>query len=417
LLLVNALFAGSEMALVSLRDSQVRRLESEGGSGKAVADLTADPNRFLSTIQIGITLAGFLASATAAVSLAEPLAQLMGFLGEAAEPVAVLLVTLVLTYLTLVLGELAPKRLAMQRAEGWSRLAARPLAFLARLSSPAVRFLGASTDLVIRLLGGDPARGREPITEEELRDLIVSQESLTPHERQVVKGALEVGERTLAQVLRPRPDVFVLDSSTAAAEALDRLVDAGFSRAPVVENGDLDELLGIVHARDLVGRGSSVGELAGRALVLPDSLNALDALRRLQRERQQLAVVLDEHQTAAGVVSVEDLVEEIVGEIYDEADRDVRSVERLPDGSLLLPGSFPVHDLEDLQVEVPAGPYTTLAGFVQHNLPFIPEGPGPEVTAGAHRFRVTKMDERRIVQVRVRREDVQPGEDQGGEGD
>lgn len=402
LILVNALFAGSEMALVSLRESQVRRLSARGTRGEKLAHLVADPNRFLSTIQIGITLAGFLASASAAVSLAEPLAATMTFAGDAAEPLAVLLVTIVLTFVTLVFGELSPKRLAMQRAEGWSLLAARPLAALARVAAPAVWLLGRSSDAVIRLLGVDPREGRQPVTEEELRDLIVSQETLTQTERQVVVGALEVGERRLDQVLKPRPDVFSLEAEAPAGEALRQLLAAGYSRAPVVE-GELDDLVGIVHVRDLVGRNEATRSLAHPAVVLPDSLPVLEALRRLQVEHEQMAMVLDENMTVAGIVSVEDLVEEIVGEIYDEADRDIRGVETLPDGSLLLPGSFPMHDLVDLGVEVAEGPYTTVAGLVLDHLDEIPEGPGAEVRLGDRVFRVTRMDERRIVQVRISR--------------
>ena len=171
LVVVNALFAGSEMALVSLRESQLQRLESRGRRGRALARLARDPNRFLATIQIGITLAGFLASAAAAVSLAEPLEEPLSFLGSAAGPVSIVVVTLVLSYFTLVFGELAPKRIAMQRAEGWGLLAAGPLSFVATIARPAVWLLSRSTDLAVRLLGGDPNRHGEEVTEEDYREI------------------------------------------------------------------------------------------------------------------------------------------------------------------------------------------------------------------------------------------------------
>src|ERR671910_1268804 len=174
LVVVNAAFAGSEVALISLREGQLRRLEQEGGRGRLVAQLARDPNQFLSTIQIGITLAGFLASAAAAVALAEPLVPLLGFLGRAAEPAAVVLVTMVLTYLTLVVGELAPKRIALQRPERWARRAARPLAVISTLTRPAVWLLSKSTDLLVRLAGADPGRQRQAVTEEEVRDMIAT---------------------------------------------------------------------------------------------------------------------------------------------------------------------------------------------------------------------------------------------------
>src|SRR3954469_7623498 len=172
LIILNALFAGSEMALVSLREGQIQRLEQQGRTGRLVATLARDPNRFLATIQIGITLAGFLASATAAISLAKPLVDPLAFLGGAAEAVAVILVTIVLTFFTLVLGELAPKRIAMQRAERWALLVARPLDLLASFSRPAVWALGATSDLVVRLAGVDPEPQREEISPDELRDIV-----------------------------------------------------------------------------------------------------------------------------------------------------------------------------------------------------------------------------------------------------
>src|SRR6266508_161475 len=179
LVLVNAAFAGSEMALVSLRDSQVHRLERQSRRGRVLARLARDPNRYLATIQLGITLAGFLASAAAAVAVAEPLVGHLGFLGSAAEPVAIVGVTVVSSFVTLVLGELAPKRIAMQRAEGWALLIARPLDVLSIVSRPAVWLLGRTTNLLVRLAGGKPEAGREEITTEELRDMVAVHRSIS----------------------------------------------------------------------------------------------------------------------------------------------------------------------------------------------------------------------------------------------
>ncbi len=270
LVVVNASFAGSEIALISLRESQVRRLEKRGGAGReTVARLVEDPNRFLSTIQVGITLAGFLASATAAISLAAPLADVLPMAESVADPLAVILVTLALTFITLVFGELAPKRIAMQRTEGWSLVAARPLAFIARIASPAVIILGWATNLVLRIFGADPGQGRPPLTEEELRDMIATQQTFTPYERQIVSGALDIGERTLGQVLRPRADVFTLNDQEPASEALERLLLARYSRAPVAPHGDLDHLTGIVHLRDLIKSSGTTSQAAHRPPSLP----------------------------------------------------------------------------------------------------------------------------------------------------
>ncbi|MEM1334594.1 MAG: DUF21 domain-containing protein, partial [Actinomycetota bacterium] len=172
LILLNAAFAGTELALVSLREGQLQRLERESKAGAVVATVARDPNRFFATIQVGITLAGFLASAAAAVSLSEPLVEPLGFLGGAAEPIAIVVVTLLLAYVTLVLGELAPKRVAMQRAEGWALRTARPISALSAMARPVVWLLSKSTDLVVRLVGADPDRDREEVTDEELREMV-----------------------------------------------------------------------------------------------------------------------------------------------------------------------------------------------------------------------------------------------------
>ena len=220
LILINAAFAGTELALVSLREGQLRRLEHRSATGVVLAGLARDPNRFLATIQIGITLAGFLASAFAAVSLAAPLESALGFLGRAAEPVSIVTVTLIIAYFTLVFGELAPKRIAMQRAESWGLAAARPLSVVGKITTPFVWLLSHSTDAVVRVLGGDPDLTREAVSEEELRGLIATQAGFTSHQRTIISGAFEIAERSLREVLRPRPDVFVLPSDMSCRDAL-----------------------------------------------------------------------------------------------------------------------------------------------------------------------------------------------------
>jgi putative hemolysin len=402
LVVLNAAFAGSEMALVSLREGQLQRLEARSRRGAVLARLVREPNQFLATIQIGITLAGFLASAAAAVSLAEPLVEPLGFLGGAARPVAVVLVTLVLAYVTLVFGELAPKRVAMQRAERWGLLAARPLAFMARLTRPAVWLLSVSTDVAVRLLGGDPSRGRDDVTEEELRDLVATQVSFSPQQRAIIDGAFEVADRSLQEVLRPRGEVFVVDAVEPAPLALRQLLDSGHSRAPVAISRNLDEVLGVVHLRQLVDGGEQLAaDLAVEVPVLPESAGVLDALRQLQTARQQLAIVANEHGGIEGIVTVEDLVEEVVGEIYDETDRDVLSAVHNPDGSLTLTGRFPVHDLDDVGVDLPEGPYATIAGLVLDRLGRIPDAPGDVVEVDGWRLEVTGTARRSITEVHL----------------
>jgi putative hemolysin len=402
LVLLNAAFAGSELALVSLREGQLQRLEARGGRGAVLARLAREPNRFLATIQIGITLAGFLASASAAVSLARPLERHLGFLGGADEAVAIILVTLVLSYVTLVFGELAPKRVAMQKAEGWGLVAARPLAVLSSLTRPAVWLLSASADVAVRLMGADPDRQREEVTQEELRELVNAQQGFTEQQRTILAATFEIAERPLHDVLRPRPEVVVLDAATSCADGAEVLVTSCHSRAPVAERGDLDNVVGVVHLRDLVHNDGIVRDVVGSILALPESVKVLDALRQMQIEHQQLALVVNEHGGAEGIVTLEDLLEELVGEIYDETDRDVLSVVYEDDGSLIVPGRFPIHDLVDIGVELPTGDYATIAGLVLDVLARIPEG-GEELTVDGWTLTVRAVEGRAITQVTMRR--------------
>ena len=376
LLGVNALLAGSEVALISLRDAQIARLEERGARGRAVARLARDPNRFLATIQIGITLSGFLASATAAVSLAEPLVPLLAPLGGAARAVAVMLVTAVLTFVTLVIGELAPKRIAMQRAEGWALAAGGILVGLARVSGPFVALLGVSTDLVVRLAGADPSQGRDALTQEEVRDLIATGGLYDPEERRIITGALEAADRVLREVLRPRTTVLALTADMPVEEALRQLVASGHSRAPVYTErlDDADRIVGVM---DLIGAEGTVADRARPIVALPESLGLIDALRRLQSSRTSLALVVDEYGGVSGIVSVEDLMEELVGEIHDEYDRDVRDAVRNADGSVTVVGRFPIHDLVDVGIQLPSDSLedldaVTVAGIVSELLGRLP---------------------------------------------
>jgi putative hemolysin len=407
LVLINAAFAGSEMALVSLREGQLKQVEKEGtGRALRLVHLARDPNRFLATIQIGITLAGFLASATAAVALAEPLVPALSFLGGAAEVVAVAGVTLVLTFLTLVLGELAPKRLAMQMALPWAKAVARPLDLLSTLSRPVVWMLGVATNTVVRLLGGRAEAASEELTPDELREIVTTHQGLGPEQREIITGAFDIQERTLREVLVPRSQTLFLRHSMPVAEARSLLAHQGHSRAPVMRGNNRDDVIGVAHWALLLddGHGRHVGEVATPALVLPDTAKVSAALRRFKAERQQLAVVIDEHGSVDGIVTLEDLLEEVVGEIYDETDSDSMDVTRAEDGSVTLPGTFPVHDLQDVGVEanlVRHGEYTTVAGLVLQRLGRIPKAPGDTVDIDGWTVEVTAVGHHAITEVRL----------------
>lgn len=396
---VNAVLAGSEIAFVTLRDAQIDRLERRNRAGRLAAALARDPNRFLATVQIGITLAGFLASATAAVSIAEPLVQPLDFMGDAAEPVAIIAVTLVLSYLSLVFGELAPKRVALQRAEGWVTLFARPLVLIAAIARPIVSLLAGTTDIAVRLMGGDPAVAREELSKEELREIVSSRPGLHRVERTIMSGALEIADRSLRKIAVPRPSVVSVSATQSVDDALKALLASGFSRAPVTR-ADIDDIVGVVHLRDLIGKTGEVGEHARRALALPESLSVMKALGETQKARTHMAVVVDEYGGTEGIVTIEDILEEIVGEIYDEFDRDITEVQKLKDGSMVVPGDFPIHDLPDIGVSLADGDYTTIAGWLMGRLGRVPSR-GEAVSEGEWNVSADRVHGRTIERVKL----------------
>ncbi|HEX5696078.1 MAG TPA: hemolysin family protein, partial [Acidimicrobiia bacterium] len=257
-----------------------------------------------------------------------------------------------------------------------------------------------STDLVVRLMGGDPSLHRDTVTEEELRDMVATQTAFSEEQRTIISGAFEIGDRTVRQVLVPRREVFTIEADLDSEEALRLLVESGHSRAPVIDS-DLDEALGVVTLKKLFGARGLIRESADPLLEIPETVTVVDALRQLQTERQQMALAVDEHGGIAGIVTVEDLIEELVGEIYDETDPDVLSVVWGDDGSVVVPGSFPIHDLVDLDVDLPEGNYTTVAGLVLDVLGRLPQSPGETVEVNGRTLEVAGLEGRVISLVRI----------------
>jgi len=416
-LLVGAFFAGSEIALVSLREGQVRNLAAtRGRRGQKVAALHADPNRFLAAVQIGVTLAGFLSAAFGASAFADDLAPLLRDWGlgeadgaagrrDAAYWVAFIVVTLVITYLSLVVSELVPKRLALQRAETFSLLAAPTLDRVARLSRPVIWLLSRSTDAAVRVLGGDPGAAREQITEEELRDIVAAHETLGREERQLIEDVLEAGDRQLHEVMVPRTEVDFLDAATPVYKAVKMSASNPHSRYPVVR-GSHDEVVGFVHVRDLfapdvAGTATRVGEIARPVAMMPGTKRVLSAMSEMRRAGHHLAIVVDEYGGTDGIVTLEDLMEEVIGEIHDEYDLAQEQARPLRGGDTEVDGLLNLEDFADRTgIELPEGPYETVAGFVINELGRLPE-PGEHVVTLGHRFTVTELDGRRIARVRL----------------
>ncbi len=405
--LVGGVFSATEMALVSLRESQLRGMADKGRRGARVAAVAGNPNRFLGAVQIGVTLAGFLSAAFGAATLAGELSPVLrgwGLSSGVADAVALVAITLVISYLSLVLGELAPKRIALQRAESLAMLVAPSLDRFATAMSPVIWLLSRSTDLVVRLLGGDPNAGRDQITDEELRTLVTGHHALGPEERELIEEVFEAGDRSLREVMVPRTEVDFLDASMPAAKAVKVVSELTHSRFPVVR-GDPDDVVGFVHVRDLYGprgaeRGARVGDLAREVMLLPDGKAVLPALSEMRRSGHHLAIVVDEYGGTAGIVTLEDIVEELIGDIRDEYDVE-EEPSRLVGGVLDVDGLLNLDDFEDAAgFALPEGPYETVAGYVLAALGHIPQV-GEHVDVGGYRLSVTQTDGRRVARVRV----------------
>jgi putative hemolysin len=403
--MIGGFFSGSELAVLTLRDSQVDRLP--GRRGQRVRRLRVDPSRFLASVQIGVTFAGFFASAYGGATLSEPLAGVLTALGMpagAADSVAFVAVTAFISYLSLVLGELVPKRLALQRAEGIALFVSPVLEVVARISRPVVWLLSVTTNLIVRILGLNPNQGREEVTEEELRDIVSTHRDLDTEERRVLSDVFGAANRQLTEVMVPRTEVEFLAADTPLDEAARQVLDKPHSRYPVI--GDtVDEVVGVVHLRDLLTNaftfegdidGRTVGDIARPAPLLPGSKPVLAALAEMRADRTHLAVVVDEYGGTDGIVTMEDIIEELVGEIEDEFDPAAVA----PDSSEF-DGLVHREELAGRTgIVLPDGPYETLGGFVVRQLGRIPEV-GDTVEAHGHVFTVVAMDSRRAARIRV----------------
>ncbi|MED6331626.1 MAG: hemolysin family protein [Actinomycetota bacterium] len=406
--LLGGFFAAAELALVSLRENQVQRLAESSRRGRRLASLTADPNRFLAAVQVGVTLAGFVSAGFGAAQIAPELAQPLisaGLAEGVAQTLAFVVITVLIAYLSLVLGELVPKRIALQRVEKVALFAAAPIDFIARLFRPFIVALSFSTNLIVRIFGIDPTAGKESISGEELRDLVAGHEELSEDERNLIDDVFEAGERELREVMLPRTEVDFLDSRLPVADAVRRVVDQPHSRYPVIR-GSADDVVGFVHIRDILdpdasNRGEYVSQMCRPVVAFPGSKVVLETLTEMRRDRHHLAIVQDEYGGTAGIVTMEDLVEELIGDIKDEYDVDAMPRQPRVLGQVVIDGLLNLEDFEDeTGVVLPDGPYETVAGFLVAALTRLPVV-GDTVVEGDNEFRVVELDGRRISRVSV----------------
>jgi putative hemolysin len=402
--LIGGVFAATEMALVTLRESQLNAIAARGRRGAKVAALARNPNTFLSAVQIGVTVAGFASAAYGAASIAPSVTPLLTRLGLA-EPVAATMatigLTLVIAYLSLVLGELVPKRLAIQRNAQFAYAVAPVLDGFAVLMRPVIWLLSVSTNALVRLLGGDPNKTADELSDEEIRDIVTSHQGLPEDERRILDDVLSLRGRQVSEVMRPRPEVVALDDGITVAEAVERIRDLPYSRYPVADTS-IDDIVGFVHVRDLFDAasddaGKPVARLVRDIPYVPATARVLPTLTSLRARGHHIAVVVDEYGGTDGIVTLEDLVEEVVGEIFDEYD----TAETVVVGSDTIDGRLNLQEFEERTgIELPRGSSDTIAGYVIEQLGRLAVV-GDTVDIPGATLQVTLLDRRRIATVRL----------------
>ncbi len=381
LIVLGGLFVAAEIALISLRESQIKQLASKGRAGQRVAALVGNPNRLLAALQVGVTVTGFLSAALGAEKLGDyviPWLEDLGLASSSASTTSLIGVTIIIAYFSLVFGELVPKRLALYRNEKIALASAGVIGVLTNLFRPFIWILSHSTNLILRLIGIDPKEQRAQISEEELLDLVAGHAALTDEERDIVEEVFNASERQVHEVMVPRTEVDFMDASLTVGKAIALAIEKAHSRYPVVR-GSSDEVIGSIHVRDLLDSSlatsnAKIQELARNIMYLPGTKGILPALTEMRKQRQHLAIVLDEYGGTDGIVTLEDLVETLVGDIRDEYDNDETEVsQESRTGDFEVDGLISLEDLsEETGIDLPEGPYETASGFVMHYLGRIP---------------------------------------------
>ena len=419
---LNAFFASAEIALLSLNESKVRQ-QAEKGDKKAIIlkNLLSDPNKFLSTIQIGITLAGFLASAFASDMFAEKLVEFLNRMGlrtprTLLNNIAVVVITLVLSYFTLVLGELVPKRLAMKKSDLIARIAVGPINALSIVTSPFVGFLSLSTNFVVRLLGIDPSEEEDPIKEEEILLMLDEGEkkgTIDESEREMISNIFAFDNKVVTDIMTHRTDVVAIPVDASLNEIVSLVNEEKYTRFPVYEES-IDNIIGILHSKELIKyinmgqeekSNFELSKLIRDPYYVPSSKKTDELFEEMQKNKVHMAVVIDEYGGTAGIVTIEDLMEEIVGNIFDEydVDEDENDIEKLDDATYIINGTIDLDTVEEFfDIKLPVDEYDTLSGFVIGQLGRIPEEHDkPEVEFNGLVFKVEEIEEKRISKVKV----------------
>lgn len=419
LIIMNAFFAGSEIAFISLNHSKTKSLAEEGDrKARYILKLKEVPNRFLSTIQIGVSLAsvlsGVFASEAFAAILTDWILSVSNFSPSAVKTVSMLIITLITSYLMLVFGELVPKRVAMNNPERFADIAIYPLWFLSKVTTPIVRFLSFSTNIVLRILGIDPNKVDEEVTEEEIR-IMVDAGEIDLSEKEMINNIFEFDNKEVADIMTHRTEVVSIDAASSFEDILNLVNEERFTRYPVYEE-NMDNIIGVIHLRDLlryihIGNKTQfhIGEVLMEPYFVPESKRTDQMFKELQFNKIHMAIVVDEYGGTAGIVTMEDLIEEVMGNILDEFDdeEELYDIVEVEPGEYLAAGACELDELEDiLGIDLPLEDYDTVSGFMIGQLGRIPtvkdiNNEESCVEFGKFQFWILEIDEKVISRVRI----------------
>ena len=418
---VNAFFASAEMAVVSVNKNKIKIMadNEDNKNAKLILNLLEEPTKFLSTIQMAITLSGFLASASAAASFSKPLGTFLlkyGIPYPYSENISLVLVTILLSFFTLVFGELVPKRVALQKAESISLFCVKPILVISKISSPFIKLLSSSTAVVLQILGMKTEKLEENVSKEEIRSMIEAGQAkgvFNETEKEMINSIFEFDDITAQEIMIPRTDVYTIDADVPVSEYLDELLNTKHGRIPVYK-GDIDNIIGMLHLKDFILEARKKGfenvdiiPILRKPYLVPETKNIDELFKEMQRERKSMAVLIDEYGGFSGIVTMQDLVEEVMGDIEDEHDNTFQQIEKIDDFNYIIDALFPLDELEEkfgITVKTDETKnYNTVSGYVIDILGVIPDNSyiGKEIETEKIIFKIISIKENRIEKLKI----------------
>ena len=414
LVMVNAFFASAEMAIVSMNKTKLNLLAEEGNKkAQLLLSLIKDSSSFLATIQVGITFAGFFASASAATSISSEFGQVLSNLGiPYGNNIALILTTLVISYITLVLGELVPKRIALQNAEKVAMFSVKPIVIISKFTRPFVWFLSLSTNLILKVFGVDTEGVEEKISREELRSLVElgeEQGTINETERTMIDGIIKFDDILAKEVMTPRTETFCIEANADIKENINLILQENYSRIPIYED-DIDNIVGVIYMKDIfsavINKGIeniNIKDIMKTSYLVPETRPIDKLLKDMQDSKNHIAILIDEYGGFSGIVTLEDLLEEVIGEIEDEYDENISDIERIDDKTYIVSGLVTISDINKyLDLELKSDFIDTIGGFIIEEIGTIPNKYiNKEVVIDSIKFKILSVDDNRIDKIQI----------------